>query len=164
MPAAVLVPLVDHPEGLSVLLTQRTPHLYHHGGQISFPGGRIENDDASPEAAALRESREETGLAPSDVTLLGRLDEYVTITGFHIVPVVGLLHPPLSLAPDPFEVADIFEVPLGFILDPANHERQSRVTEAGERRWFHVLTWQERRIWGATAAMLINLCDILAAR
>jgi len=159
--AAVLVPLVNHAAGLSVLLTQRTDHLLNHAGQISFPGGRIESDDVSPEAAALREAREEVGLSPDAVTVLGRLDDYVTVTGFHVVPVVGLLQPPFALAPDPFEVAEIFEVPLTVILDPANHQRRSRLTEQGVQRWFYAIDYEGRTIWGATAAMLVNLHDVL---
>jgi 8-oxo-dGTP pyrophosphatase MutT (NUDIX family) len=162
VPAAVLVPLVSHPQGLSVLLTQRTPHLLHHAGQISFPGGRIEQEDESAEAAALREAQEEIGLPPDSVDLLGRLDDYVTVTGFHVVPVVGLLRPPLDLTPDSFEVAEIFEVPLPFIMDPANHQRRFRLTEQGEQRFYTAMTYQHRTIWGATAAMLVNLYDVLA--
>jgi 8-oxo-dGTP pyrophosphatase MutT (NUDIX family) len=162
VPAAVLVPLVSRPDGLSVLLTQRTPHLIHHGGQISFPGGRMESGDASPEAAALRETEEEIGLKPALVDLLGRLDDYVTVTGFHVVPVVGLLQPPLALIPDPFEVAEVFEVPLRFVMDPANHQRRSRITDQGVERFFYALPYEGRTIWGATAAMLVNLYEILA--
>jgi 8-oxo-dGTP pyrophosphatase MutT (NUDIX family) len=162
--AAVLAPLVCHPEGVTVLLTQRTAHLAHHGGQISFPGGRTEEFDASPEAAALRESQEELGLLPDKIDIVGRLDDYVTVTGFHVVPVVALLSPPLNLTPDPFEVAEIFEVPLDFVMTPANHHRHSRKTTTGEERWFYALPYDDRYIWGATAAMLVNLYEVLAAR
>ena len=162
MPAAVLVPLVGHADGLTVLLTQRTAHLYHHGGQISFPGGRIESADRSPEAAALRETEEEIGLAPDRVDLLGRLDEHVTGTGFHIVPIVGLIDPPLHLTLDPFEVAEAFEVPLAFIMSRANHQRRAVVTAAGEERWSTVINHRDRQIWGATAPMLVNLSNVLA--
>jgi 8-oxo-dGTP pyrophosphatase MutT (NUDIX family) len=162
VPAAVLVPLVRHPEGLSVLLTQRTPHLHHHGGQISFPGGRMEDADTSPEAAALRETEEEIGLAPAGVDILGRLDDYVTVTGFHVTPVVALVEPPLDLNLDPFEVAEVFQVPLTFIMDVANHQRRSRITDQGLERWFYAIDYEGRVIWGATAAMLVNLQETLA--
>jgi len=160
--AAVLVPLVAREEGLTVLLTQRTAHLIHHGGQISFPGGRVENEDPDPESAALRETEEEIGLARDRIDVIGRLDDYTTVTGFHIVPVVGLLHPPLRFDPDEFEVAEIFEVPLAFIMDPANHQRHSRLMPSGEKRWYYALPYEERYIWGATAGMLVNLYEVLS--
>jgi len=160
--AGVLVPLVVREEGLSVLLTQRTAHLIHHGGQISFPGGRVENEDPDPQAAALRETEEETGLDRNKIDVVGRLDAYATITGFHITPVVGLLHPPLSFNPDEFEVAEIFEVPLSFIMDPANHQRHSRTLPSGEKRYFYAIPYEERYIWGATAGMLVNLYEVLS--
>jgi 8-oxo-dGTP pyrophosphatase MutT (NUDIX family) len=162
MQAAVLVPLVARAEGLSVLMTQRAAHLMHHGGQISFPGGRLEPGDADPQAAALRETEEETGLPRGLVDVIGRLDDYVTMTGFHITPVVGLLHPPLSFAPDEFEVAEIFEVPLSFVMDPANHKTDSRLLPTGEKRWFYAIPYQQRYIWGATAGMLVNLYEVLS--
>lgn len=160
-PAAVLVPLVDRPDGLTVLLTQRTDHLAHHPGQISFPGGRLEEDDrGDPVAGALRETEEETGLSRRHVTVLGRLDEYITGTGFVVAPVVGVVTPPFELSPDPFEVAEVFEVPLGFVLDPANHKLH-RVVVEGRHRPFWAMTWEERLIWGATAGILVNLAEIL---
>ncbi|HMA49891.1 MAG TPA: CoA pyrophosphatase [Magnetospirillaceae bacterium] len=162
MQAAVLVPLVARPEGLTVLLTQRTAHLHNHGGQISFPGGRLEPGDADPQAAALRETEEEIGLSRGAIDVIGRLDDYATITGFHITPVVGLLSPPLALAPDDFEVAEVFEVPLSFIMDPANHKTDSRMLPSGETRWFYVIPYQQRYIWGATAGMLVNLYEVLS--
>ncbi len=162
-PAAVLVALVNHPQGMSVLLTQRTEHLNDHAGQISFPGGRIDPTDADAKAAALREAAEEVGLAAHHVDVVGRLNTYVTRTGFRVMPVVGIVAPPLSLRPDPFEVADVFEVPLAFVLDPANHQRHSRVY-AGRERQFYVLSYADRYIWGATAGMLINLADVLNRR
>jgi 8-oxo-dGTP pyrophosphatase MutT (NUDIX family) len=161
VPAAVLVPLVQREDGLTVLLTKRTAHLTNHGGQISFPGGRMEPADTDPTAAALRESQEEIGLSPDEVDVLGNLDDYVTVTGFHVVPVVGLIQPPLRLTPDSFEVEDIFEVPLDFILDPAHHQRHSRVSPSGETRYFHAIPFKDRYIWGATAAMLVNLYEAL---
>lgn len=160
-PAAVLVPLVDRPEGMSVLLTQRTAHLSAHAGQIAFPGGRIEAADRDAVAAALRETEEEIGLAPDHVTLIGRLDTYVTGTGFEITPVVGIVAVPFALTIDPFEVADVFEVPLPFVLDPGNHRRTERILEA-RRRVFFVLPYENRNIWGATAGMLVNLAEALA--
>lgn len=159
-PAAVLVPLVLRPGGPTVLLTQRTDHLHDHAGQISFPGGRIEESDVTPEHAALREAEEEVGLHPSRVELIGRLDTYVVRTGFEVTPAVGFVHPPFDINPDPFEVADVFEVPLSFILERGNHEQRSRLYK-GEERIFYVMQYENRYIWGATAAMLVNLVDIL---
>jgi 8-oxo-dGTP pyrophosphatase MutT (NUDIX family) len=158
--AAVLVPLVERPEGLTVLLTRRTDHLQDHAGQISFPGGRVEPGDADALATALREAEEEIGLARALVTPIGRLDTYVTRTGFEVTPVVGLVAPPPSLVPDPFEVAEVFEVPLAFILDPVSRERHSRIY-AGKTRYFYVFPWRDYYIWGATAGMLVNLADLL---
>lgn len=159
-PAAVLVPLVLRPGGPTVLLTQRTDHLHDHAGQISFPGGRIEEQDDSPEAAALRETQEEVGLDPSRIQLIGRLDTYVVRTGFEITPTVGFVHPPFEIEPDPFEVADVFEVPLAFFMDRRNHRQGSREYKGTLRR-FYVMEYEDRYIWGATAAMLLNLVDIL---
>ncbi|MGE0725294.1 MAG: CoA pyrophosphatase [Alphaproteobacteria bacterium] len=161
-PAAVLVPLVDRPAGITVLLTQRTAHLHDHAGQISFPGGRIEPDDPHPEAAALREAAEEVGIRSDGVDLIGRLDHYVTGTGFEVVPVVGLLQPQEAYFPDPFEVAEVFEVPLSFVLDSANHRRDKHM-RYGVERHFYVLPYEQRYIWGATAGMLVNLAEVLTA-
>jgi 8-oxo-dGTP pyrophosphatase MutT (NUDIX family) len=160
-PAAVLVPLIDHPHGMAVLLTQRTPHLSAHAGQISFPGGRIEADDADEVAAALRETEEEVGLSRERVSVVGRLDTYVTGTGFEIAPIVGIVAPPFEIAIDPFEVAEAFEVPLSYILDRRNHQRVER-DSAGGRRAFFVLPYEGRNIWGATAGILVNLAEVLA--
>jgi 8-oxo-dGTP pyrophosphatase MutT (NUDIX family) len=154
--AAVLVPLVNRPQGLQVLLTQRSAELPDHAGQISFPGGRVEPDDASHSAAALREAAEEVGLPAPQVTLLGQLAQYETVTGFRVTPVVGWVEPPLTLKPDPLEVADIFEVPLAFLLDPANQQRHFRMLGT-TRRDFWAIPFGERYIWGATAAMLLIL-------
>ncbi|HVF65555.1 MAG TPA: CoA pyrophosphatase [Casimicrobiaceae bacterium] len=155
-PAAVLVPIVNRPEGLTVLLTQRSDALPDHAGQISFPGGRVEADDASPEAAALREAQEEIGLQPAWVTTLGRLERYETSTGFVVTPVVGWIEPPFSLLPEPLEVAEAFEVPLAFLMEERNRQRHHRMM--GEiRRDFFAIPYEERFIWGATAAMLIML-------
>lgn len=160
-PAAVLVPIVDRPEGMSVLLTQRTPHLTAHAGQISFPGGRIEEGDPDATAAALRETEEEVGLSRDHIAVIGRLDTYVTGTGFEITPIVGIVRTPFPLTIDPFEVAEVFEVPLSFVLDSRNHRRMTREFE-NRTRVFFVLPYEGRNIWGATAGMLVNLAEVLA--
>ena len=164
--AAVLVPLIDHAGGISVLLTQRTAHLSAHAGQISFPGGRIEADDPDAVAAALRETEEEVGLPRHQISVVGRLDTYITGTGFEITPIVGLLAPPFALTIDPYEVAEAFEVPLAFLMTPANHQRHVFELEGVQRR-FLSMPWHDERgeyfIWGATAAMLRNLYRLLAA-
>lgn len=159
-PAAVLVPLVARPGGLTVLLTQRTAHLKNHAGQISFPGGRSEDHDDGPIATALRESHEEIGLDAALVDVLGRIDDYVTVTNFRVTPVVGLVMPPFELAPDPFEVAEVFEVPLSFILDRSNHQRHTYNVK-GRTRAYWAMPWHDRYIWGATAGMLVNLAEVL---
>ena len=162
IPAAVLVPLVEHDDGFTVLFTKRTADLKAHAGQISFPGGRLEPEDADAEAAALRESREEIGLTSEKVEVLGRLDPYLTVTGYNVIPVVAALSPPLEVRPDPVEVAEIFEVPLAFFLDPRNHQRHSRAAN-GEVRAYYAMPYGDRYIWGATAGMLLNLYDVLSA-
>ena len=154
-PAAVLVPLIAHHSGLTILLTQRTQHLAHHAGQVSFPGGRAEDEDNGPIATALRESQEEIGLAPENVEILGFLERYKTVTGFMVTPVVGLVKPPLALQADPHEVDKVFEVPLDFLLDRTNHQRHSRMFK-GQRRYYYALLYGDYYIWGATAAMLIG--------
>ena len=159
-PAAVLVPLVEREGGLTVLLTQRTAHLNDHAGQISFPGGRVEPDDPSHQAAALREAEEEVGLPPDRVEVIGTLDHYIVRSGYRVTPVVGFVKPPFDVRPDPFEVADVFEVPLSFVLDTENHVTETR-TDQGVERTFYVLPYENRYIWGATAGMLVNLTDVL---
>ena len=172
-PAAVLIPLVMRPQP-TVLLTQRTSHLSKHAGQISFPGGRSEPDDGSPEVTALREAQEETGLAPDRVRVLGQMPTYTTITGFLVTPVVGLITPlaheqqGLALQPDPGEVAEAFEVPLDFLMNPQHHQR--RAFTVGDRQAeFFAMPWtapgraEPYFIWGATAAMLRNLYRLLIA-
>jgi 8-oxo-dGTP pyrophosphatase MutT (NUDIX family) len=155
-PAAVLVPLVERPEGLTVLLTKRTDHLYDHAGQISFPGGRVEPDDENAIATALRETEEEIGVGPEHIEIVGEIDTYMTGTGFSITPVVGFVSPDYTLQIDEFEVAEVFEVPLAFVMDPDNHERRSAVYKGVERH-FYVLPYEDRYIWGATAGMLVSL-------
>ena len=155
-PAAVLVPLVERPEGYTVLLTQRTAHLEHHAGQISFPGGRAEDEDASPVETALREAEEEIGLHRRHVVeIAGFLDLYQTVTGFLVTPVVGFVTPPFELTLDAFEVAEAFEVPLEFVLDSRNHEYRSMFYK-GQQRRYYVIPYEDRFIWGATAAMLVS--------
>jgi 8-oxo-dGTP pyrophosphatase MutT (NUDIX family) len=159
--AAVLVPIVQRPAALTLLFTQRTAHLKAHAGQVSFPGGRAEPGDASPEFTALREAEEEIGLSPQHVEILGRLPDYHTRTGYLVAPIIGLLTPPFDLVPDPREVDEIFEVPLEFLLDPANHRRQTRVLQ-GRTVGFYEMPYEGRYIWGATAGMIVNLCRVLA--
>jgi 8-oxo-dGTP pyrophosphatase MutT (NUDIX family) len=159
-PAATLVPIIDRPGGLTLLLTQRTEHLNDHPGQISFPGGRMEAGDESPLATALRETEEEIGLAREFVSVAGYLDAYATGTGFLVTPVVGLVSPGFSLAPDTFEVAEVFEVPLEYLLDARNYRREELRVRTG-KRWFYVIEYERRYIWGATAGMLMNLSQKL---
>lgn len=159
-PAAVLVPIVNRPDGPTVLLTQRTAHLKKHAGQISFPGGGVEPQDRHHVATALRETEEEIGLHPRHVRLLGRLSMYETSTAYGVTPVVGWVEPPFELAVDSFEVADVFEAPLSFILDRRNHVKETAMRD-GVRRWYYVMPYEGRRIWGATAGMLVNLADML---
>lgn len=161
-PAAVLVPVVDRGETLTMLLTKRSETLPVHKGQVSFPGGRVEERDADCVATALRETEEEIGLVPGRIEVLGRLDTYVTRTGFEVIPVVGLVSPPFELRLDPIEVDEAFEVPLDFVLDHRNHERHSRDWQ-NATRYFWVLPYRHYYIWGATAGMLVNLADVMAA-
>lgn len=161
IPAAVLFPIVLHPVP-TVLLTQRTAHLRDHPGQISFPGGRVEPDDPSPIHTALREAQEEIGLPAEQVEVVGYLPEYRTGTGFRVIPVVAFVRPPVVVVPDPFEVADVFEVPLTFLLDPLNHQRQS-MHYRGRQREFYAMPYGERFIWGATAGMIRSLYERLQA-
>lgn len=155
-PAAVLVPLVVRDGGLRLLLTERQPHLRKHAGQIAFPGGRIDAGDADAVAAALRETQEETGITPAFVEPLGFLDTYLTSTNYLVVPVVAVLQPGFTAVPHEAEVKDVFEVPLGFLMNPAHHERHSRDWQ-GHVRYYYAMPWQGRYIWGATAGMIRNL-------
>lgn len=162
-PAAVLFPIVLRAEGYTVLLTQRTAHLKDHPGQISFPGGRVEAEDESAIHTALRETEEEIGLSRERIEVLGFLPEYRTGTGFQVTPVVGLVHPPFDLLPDSFEVAEVFEVPLDFLLDPANHQRHSQHYRGALRHYF-AMPYGEYFIWGATAGMIRSLSERIGQR
>ena len=159
-PAAVLFPIVLRDDGHTVLLTQRTAHLRDHAGQVSFPGGRVEAHDRSPIDTALRETEEEIGLSRERVEIVGFLPEYRTGTGFRVTPVVALVRPPFDLQPDPFEVAEIFEVPLAFLIDPANHQRHSLHYRGALRNYF-AMPYGEYFIWGATAGMIRSLSERL---
>jgi len=152
----VLVPLVAHADGMTVLLTQRTETLRIHGGQISFPGGRFAEGDATPEDTALRETEEEIGVARRHVELIGRLKDQQTSTGFRVVPVVGLLRPPVAVTVGPAEVDHAFEAPLDFMLDPANHKVETR-RHNGVAREVCVVPWRDYTIWGLTARVLFEL-------
>ena len=158
--AAVLLLVVNHPADPTVVFTQRTAHLADHAGQISFPGGRVEEGDETPEHTALREAEEEIGIARGQVELLGRLPEYHTGTGYRVTPIVGWAEPPLTYSPDPHEVADVFEVPLAFLLDAGNHRYESAFYR-GRMRNYWAMPYGERFIWGATAGMLVTFHRIL---
>ncbi|MBN8443113.1 MAG: CoA pyrophosphatase [Thauera sp.] len=158
--AAVLVPIVARDASASLLLTRRTDHLHHHPGQISFPGGRVEEGDESATMTALRETEEEVGLQRQHVDVLGTLPDYFTGTGFRITPVVGLVRPPFDLTLDAFEVAEAFEVPLTHFLDPANHQRLSREFE-GRVRHFYAMPYNDYYIWGATAGIIMSLYRVM---
>lgn len=159
-PAAVLVPLLRRPAGLSILLTRRTTSLPDHAGQICFPGGRIAAHDADAPGAALREAEEEVGLSPAKIALTAELDPYHTRTGYAVTPLVGVLDAPAAVRPDPSEVAEVFEVPLPFVVDPANRETHSLAVR-GTARHYHVFVYGPHYIWGATAGMLVNLAEVL---
>ena len=151
--AAVLIGILERDTGLSVVLTQRTGHLKAHAGQVAFPGGKIDPTDAGPVDAALREADEEIGLVPSNVETLGTLAPYLTGSGYKIIPVIGKLQTAGPFRPNPDEVEDVFEVPLTFLMDPLNHQKQSRDWE-GKRRYFYAMPFGERYIWGVTAGII----------
>ena len=161
-PAAVLVPIIRREPALTVLLTQRTEDMPSHAGQIAFPGGRQQAEDADAVATALRETEEEVGLARSFVEVIGPVDLYRTGTGYEITPIVGIVTPGFTMRADPREVADVFEVPLAHFLDERNHRIDSRVWQGRERRYY-AMPYGERYIWGATAGMLKNLQFVLTA-
>lgn len=158
-PAAVLLLVVNHPQP-TVVFTQRTAHLADHAGQVSFPGGRSNEDDRTPERTALREAEEEIGIPAARIEILGRLPEYRTSTGFCVTPVVGWAEPPLQFRPDPHEVAEVFEVPLAFLLDSANHRYESAFFR-GRIRKYWAMPFGERFIWGATAGMLVTFYRVM---
>lgn len=159
-PAAVLVLVINHAAGATVLFTQRTAHLHDHAGQISFPGGRRDPEDINAIATALRETAEETGVDIEKVELLGQLPDYITGTGYCVTPIVGWIEPPVAYTPDPFEVAECFEVPLAFLLDTANHKREAKMYK-GRMRSYHAIPYEQRYIWGATAGMLVSMVQAL---
>ena len=159
-PAAVLLPIIERPEGLSVLLTLRADQLRRHAGQVAFPGGRCEVGETSW-AAALREAQEEVGLDPSLARPAGLGTPYRTLTGYHITPVVGFITPGFTLTVNPDEVADVFETPFQFLMDPINHVEHEREIPTGVTRRFYGMTWEDRFIWGATAGILRALYDRL---
>ncbi|MDB5762376.1 MAG: Coenzyme pyrophosphatase [Herminiimonas sp.] len=161
-PASVLLPIVVREQGLTLLLTQRTEHLTDHAGQVSFPGGQMEAGDTSAIETALRETEEEVGLDRRHVEVIGTLPDYFTATGYRITPVVAIVHPPFELCADPFEVAEIFEVPLAFLMDGMNHQRRTADFPDG-RRTFYAMPYDRFFIWGATAGMLRNLFHFLRA-
>lgn len=154
-PAAVLLPLRDRGNGISLLLVQRTQHLTHHAGQVSLPGGGVEGVDADALAAALRETEEEVGIPRGDIEVVGELDPISTITGFHITPFVGFIPPDAALRPDPYEVERAFEVPLELVLDARNYERRTRRVEDVDLSYY-VLHYEGHMIWGATAQILVS--------
>lgn len=162
-PAAVFVPLIPRETGISVLFTRRASHLYHHAGQISFPGGRIEASDPDPVHAALRETHEEIGVDPSYVQLIGTQPAFLTTTQYSMTPVVGVLRPGYTLVPNANEVAEIFEVPLSVLMDPRLHRLHRVSVPTGAARHYFSITWQSHFIWGATAALIRNLYHQLAA-
>jgi 8-oxo-dGTP pyrophosphatase MutT (NUDIX family) len=158
--SAVLIPLIPKQAGAWVLMTRRADHLIEHGGQIAFPGGKIGRDDTTALAAALRETGEEIGLAPEFVEVIGRLDEYRTATGFDIAPFIGILRPGFGLTPDPGEVAEVLEVPLQFLMTPANHQLHDVIWQ-GKTRRFHAMPYRNHYIWGATAGILRSMYERL---
>jgi len=160
-PAAVLILVIDRSDGPTVLFTQRTAHLTDHAGQISFPGGRVEAHDPSVEQTALRETWEETGLDVSRIAVLGSIPRYTTGTGYLITPVVGWLEPPADYRPDPTEVEECFEVPLDFLIQPANHRLESAMYK-GRMRDYYAIPFGSRYIWGATAGMLVTFTRVLS--
>ncbi len=160
--AAVLIPVVDRRDGASVILTKRTEKLRAHSGQIAFPGGRLDPTDPTPEHAALRETEEEIGLSPRFIEVVGRMPDYVSGSGFRIAPILSVVRPDFRLSINPDEVDDAFEVPLSFLMNPQNHNRDSRVWQDRER-YFYTMPFGERYIWGITAGIIRTLYERLYA-
>ena len=160
VPAAVLVPVINQSGGPTLLFTRRTAHLHDHAGQISFPGGRADQGDADRIATALRETEEEIGLDRRHIEILGSLPDYDILTGFRVTPIVGWVEPPFEIRTDPFEVAQVFEVPLAFFLEPGNHRRHNDVVK-GRVRHYYSMPYAEHNIWGATAGMVYSLYQVL---
>ena len=158
--AAVLVPIIEYEHGLHVLLTQRTDHLRTHAGQVSFPGGAVDEMDRDAEHTAMREAQEEVGLTADYIDPVGKLDTYLTGSGFEITPIVAFIRPGFTVVPDAHEVADVFEVPLDFLMDKQNHQKHTGMWKGIERRYY-AIPYEGRQIWGATAGMLINLHDLV---
>ena len=161
--AAVLIALVERPEGVTVLLTRRTDHLTSHAGQVSFPGGRSEEFDSSPIETALRETEEEIGLSRHRIEIIGVLPDYATVSAYRVTPVVALVAPPFTLQVDPGEVAEAFEVPLAWLMNGQHHQRREIDLPQGGRRSFYTMPYERYFVWGATAAMLRNLFHFLRA-
>ena len=162
IPAAVLIPVVNREDELKVLFTRRAANLAQHAGQITFPGGHIEESDNEPIDAALRETEEEVGLPRHHIDVIGQLENYISRTGFEITPIVGVIEPPFTVVPQPSEVAEVFEVPLSFLLNPENHHRHTREI-SGENREFYAMPYGEYYIWGVTAGILVNLYKYLSS-
>ncbi len=163
-PASVLIPIVVRDQGAVMLLTRRSEHLHDHPGQVSFPGGRTEENDVSPAETALREAEEEIGLHRQHVDVIGALPEYITASNYRVTPIVSIVRPPFGLKPDPFEVAEVFEVPLSFLMNGTNYQRiQADFPRGLGRRSFYAIPYEQHFIWGATAAMLRNLFHFLRA-
>ncbi len=160
--AAVLIPVIDRREGATVLLTQRTEHLRNHSGQVAFPGGRIDAEDGTAEKAAIRETHEETGIEEKHIEIVGRMPDYVTGSGYRINPVLGVLDPGFVLDPNPHEVAVVFEVPLSFLMNPDNHQRESRMWQ-GKERFYYSMYYDGHRVWGVTAGIVRSLYERLYA-
>lgn len=162
--AAVFVPLLQKSDGLHVVLTRRAEHLHHHGGQVSFPGGRRDEGDKGAVGTALRETEEEIGIPPSQTRILGRLDDYITITGYHVRPVVGEIIPPWHYVTDHMEVAEVFDAPLDFVLNPENIHKDYHEMPGFGRRYYYAISYNDHYIWGATAAMLVNFSEVLTGQ
>jgi 8-oxo-dGTP pyrophosphatase MutT (NUDIX family) len=160
-PAAVLLTLINHKDGPTILFTRRTDHLADHPGQISLPGGHVDATDDGPVATALRETEEECGIPVPRIKIIGRINTYLTITGFSVTPIVGTIEPPFDMSADPVEVAEIFEVPLSFILDPSNHQSVKRTLDENIQWQGYAMPYNDYYIWGITAGILRDFYDII---